>query len=285
MASAPATGAATTIVPVAALVASAPDVSLAAGLPAYQQIEQWLTELMTAGTLTPGERLPKEADLASALGVSRMTLRQALSALEARGVVERIPGRSGGTFIVEPTIECDITGLAGFTEQLRRGQVRASARVVSADRLPAPVKVAKALDVARDSDVYELVRVRRANGVPLALERSYLPSALFPGLLDKRLTGSLYARMARDYDLAPQTAIEYLEPFVADAEVADLLGVAVGSALLRIERTAASAAGQPIEYASDLFRPDRIRITVRTVAGSSGVLRAPSPARSRTRPG
>jgi GntR family transcriptional regulator len=274
---APARGAATTDIPVAALAAAAPDVTLGAGPPAYQQIEQWLTELMTAGTLTPGDRLPKEADLASALGVSRMTLRQALAALEARGVVERIPGRTGGTFIVEPTIECDITGLAGFTEQLRRGRLRASARVVSAGRQPASAKTAKALDLARGSEVYEIVRIRRANRQPLALERSYLPAEVFPGLLDKRLSGSLYARMARDYDLAPQSATEYLEPYVAGSAVAALLEVSPGSALLRIERTAASAAGQPIEYASDLFRPDRIRITVRTVAGAGGALRAAVP--------
>ncbi len=56
-----------------------------------------------------------------------------------------------------------------------------------------------------------------------------------------------------------------------------MLDVPVGSALLRIERTAASAAGRPIEYASDLFRPDRIRITVRTVAGAGGALRAARP--------
>jgi GntR family transcriptional regulator len=274
---APARSAATTNDPVAALVASAPDVSVSGGLPAYQQIEQWLTELMTVGALTPGDKLPREADLASTLGVSRMTLRQALAALEVRGVVERIPGRSGGTFIVEPTIECDITGLAGFTEQLRRGQVRASARVVSAGLQSASAKVSKALGIARDSDVYEIVRIRRANGLPLALERSYLPAALFPGLLDRRLTGSLYARMARDYDLAPQSATEYLEPYVAGEVVAAMLDVPVGSALLRIERTAASGAGQPIEYASDLFRPDRIRITVRTVAGAGGALRAARP--------
>lgn len=258
----------------AALVAGASAFSMESGVPAYQQIEQWLTELMTAGSLTAGDRLPKESDLASTLGVSRMTLRQALAALEARGVVERIPGRRGGTFIVEPTIECDITGLAGFTEQLRRGQVRASARVLSARLVPVSPRVAKALEVARAAEVYEVVRVRRANRQPLALERSYLPAELFPGLLDKRLTGSLYSRMARDYDLAPQTATEYLEPFVAGSAVAALLEVPVGSALLRIERTAATAAGRPIEYASDLFRPDRIRITVRTVAGAGGALRA-----------
>ena len=48
-----------------------------------------------------------------------MTLRQALGALEARGLVQRKRGRSGGTFVTRPRIECDLTGLPGFTEQMR----------------------------------------------------------------------------------------------------------------------------------------------------------------------
>jgi GntR family transcriptional regulator len=259
---------------------NAPDLTASAGPPVYVRIEQWLMSLISDGALLPGDKLPKEADLAGSLGVSRMTLRQSLGSLEARGVVERIPGRQGGTFIIEPKIECDITGLAGFTEQLRRGHVRASARVISAGVVAATRAVARALEVARQTDVYEIVRVRTARGTPLALERSYLPAAAFPGLLDRRLTGSLYSLLRRGYDEWPQTSTEYLEPFIATAAVADLLNVDDGSALLLIERTASSASGRPIEYARDLFRPDRIRVTVRTVAGESGTLRPAPPARS-----
>ncbi|MGI8577990.1 MAG: GntR family transcriptional regulator [Nocardioidaceae bacterium] len=258
--------------------ASAPDLTVAASLPAHLQIEQWLMTSIAEGTLMPGDRLPKEQDLSLALGVSRMTLRQSLASLEARGVIERVPGRQGGTFILEPKIECDITGLAGFTEQLRRGHVRASARIEKAEVVAATVAVAKALELERGDHVYEIVRVRsvraRAFSQPLALERSYLPTDLFPGLLNRRLTGSLYARMRRDYGLAPKTATEYLEPYIADAAVAELLAVVHGSALLLIERTASSASGRPVEYARDLFRPDRIRVSVRTMADQTGELRS-----------
>ncbi|MBA3233880.1 MAG: GntR family transcriptional regulator [Propionibacteriales bacterium] len=257
--------------------ATAPDLSASAGPPAHVRIEQWLTGLIDAGDLLVGTKLPKEKDLAASLGVSRMTLRQSLGSLESRGVVERIPGRQGGTFIRRPPIECDITGLAGFTEQLRRGQVRASARVVSAAVIPAARTVALALELPTETDVYEVVRVRSARRRPLALERSYLPAELFPALLDKGLSGSLYARMRRDYDLAPHSATEYLEPFIATNVEAGLLEVEGGSALLLIERTARTTGGQPVEYARDLFRPDRIRICVHTVAGETGALRSATP--------
>jgi GntR family transcriptional regulator len=254
-----------------------PDLTASAGPPVYARIEQWLMSLISDETLLPGDKLPKEADLARSLGVSRMTLRQSLGSLEARGVVERIPGRQGGTFITEPKIECDITGLEGFTEQLRRGHVRASARIVSTGVVAATRAVARALEIVRGAEVYEIVRVRTARRTPLALERSYLPAAAFPGLLDRKLTGSLYALLRRSYDEWPQTATECLEPFIATTAVAELLSVPEGSALLLIERTASSANGRPIEYARDLVRPDRIRVTVRTVAGESGTLR-PAPA-------
>ena len=192
-------------------------------------------------------------------------------------MLERIPGRQGGTFIRQPRIDCDITGLAGFTEQLRRGHVRASARVVSSDVVPASRAVAKALELPVDEEVYEIVRVRSARKRPVVLERSYLPAELFPDLLDKRLSGSLYARMRRDYGLAPQTATEYLEPFIAGPREAEMLDVDEGSALLLIERTARTTSGQPVEYARDLFRPDQVRISVQTVAGQSGALRSANP--------
>ncbi|MGA9345124.1 MAG: UTRA domain-containing protein, partial [Nocardioidaceae bacterium] len=59
--------------------------------------------------------------------------------------------------------------------------------------------------------------------------------------------------------------------------VAALLAVEAGSPLLLIERTARTTSGQPVEYARDLFRSDKIRVSVQTVAGESGALRTAAP--------
>src|SRR5262245_23743957 len=67
--------------------------------PAYAQIEDRVSEAIAAGDLQPGDRLPPERELAGQLGVSRMTLRQALQTLERRGLVRRTVGRHGGTFV------------------------------------------------------------------------------------------------------------------------------------------------------------------------------------------
>jgi GntR family transcriptional regulator len=243
---------------------SAPDLAEASSQPAHVRIEQWLASTIDGGGLVPGDKLPPEQDFAADLGVSRMTLRQALSSLEARGAIVRRPGRQGGTFVASPRIVCDLTGLAGFTEQMRRAHVRAGARMVSASTRPADRTEAQALGLERGGSVHEVVRVRSANREPLALENSCFPAALFPDLVQQRLTGSLYRLLATRYDLAPHTAMEVLEPVVATAAQAALLHVPVGCPLMLIQRTAYTASGVPVEHARDVFRADRTRITVQT---------------------
>jgi GntR family transcriptional regulator len=234
------------------------------GQPVHVQIERWFMAAIDRGELVVGDRLPREQDLAAAFGVSRMTLRQALGALATRGLLRRSPGRFGGTSIAEPKVECDLTGLAGFTEQLRRAQLRAGACVVQAVTLPAVRAVATALELERVAEVHLVVRVRTARGVPSALERSYFPAELFRDLLERPLTESLYALLSDSYGQRPTTATEVLEPVIARDDEATLLEVPPGSPLLLITRTAYAASGRPVEYARDLFRPDRVRVSVRS---------------------
>lgn len=104
----------------------------------------------------------------------------------------------------------------------------------------------------------------------MALERSWFPD--LPGLLDQDLTGSLYALLAARYDLEPRTAVERLDPVIARPAEAAELGIEPGTPLMLIERTAYAGDGTPVEYALDLFRPDRVRISVR-----SGVREPPAP--------
>lgn len=247
-----------------------PDLNAPGEEPWHTRIEQWLAGAIGRGALADGDRLPPEAELAATLGVSRMTLRQALGALEARGLVERKRGRAGGTFVTRPRIECDLTGLPGFTEQMRRAQVKAGARVVQAALTDAPPEVAHALDLARGAEVYLIVRVRLANREPLALEETYLAAQDFPGLLERRLTGSLYSLMRRRYDLAPFTAREWLEPVIASDEQAALLGTVPGAALMLVTRTSYTETGKPVEHAYDRYRADRTRIALQTGIGQLG---------------
>jgi len=241
-----------------------PDLTGHAELPAHARIASWLEHLIVSGTLRPGDRLPAEVDIAAKLGVSRMTLRQALASVESKGLLERRRGRSGGNFVSQPRFDFSLVGLPGFTEQMRRAHVEAGARVVRAlTRAPAS-DVRLALSLRRGEVVHEVVRVRSANGDPITLEETYLPAAVFPGLLELELGDSLYEVMDRAYGKPPHTADEVIEPVKATQEQAELLGIETDDSLLLITRTSYAVGGVPVEFARDYFRPDRTRVVVRT---------------------
>lgn len=247
---------------------SAPDLTAPSTLPAHTRIERWLMGVIERRDLVPGDKLPVEERFAASLGVSRMTLRQALASLEKAGTVVRKRGRGvGGTFVSEARIECDLTGLAGFTEQMQRADVRAGARLVSAATVAADRAASGALSLRPGAAVHEVVRVRTANRRPLALERAYFPAEVFPDLLEQGLTGSIYRLISRRYGQTPQVASESLEPVLPTEEEARLLRVEATTPLMLIERTAYSGSGLALEYARDLFRSDRVRISFRTGIG------------------
>jgi GntR family transcriptional regulator len=232
--------------------------------PAWVQIEEQLGDRIESGALASGERLPPERDLAEALGVSRMTVRQALASLAARGLVERGVGR--GTFVRgAPPVEHDLTRVAGFTEEVERQGLQAGARILEAKECTAPDQVASALRIAPGDPVVRLERVRLGSDRPMTLEDSWVPAARFPGLLQRDLSGSLYALMRTVYDLGPVTATERLEPIAARSYEADALGVAEGSPLMLVERVAYAADGTPVEFARDRHRGDAARFVIRVV--------------------
>jgi GntR family transcriptional regulator len=241
-----------------------PEIVRGPGTTIHAQIEDWLAGEIAAGALVAGDRLPTEHDLAEWFGVSRMTLRHALAALARRGLVTRTVGRHGGTFVAAPKLEQDLTTLAGFSEQLRRHGMVAGARVLNASHRPAGPAAAAALRIGDGDPVYEVQRIRLADGRPIVLERSLFPAGRFPGMLECRLDGSLYELLEVKYGLRPYRARESLEPVTAGVREAEALEVAEGDPLMLVERTAYARSGEPLEFARDLFRGDRTRVVVWT---------------------
>jgi GntR family transcriptional regulator len=235
--------------------------------PAWVQIEEQLADRIDSGALAPGERLPPERDLAGALDVSRMTVRQALGSLAARGMVERGVGR--GTYVRRGArVVHDLARVAGFTEEAARQGLQAGARVVEVRECPAPEHVARALRIEPDAPVVRLERVRFAGDLPVALEDTWLPSARFPALPEQDLSGSLYALMRTRYDLAPVSATERLEPVAARSYEAEALGVEEGTPLMLVERIAFAADGTAVEFARDRHRGDRAQFAIHVVPGA-----------------
>jgi GntR family transcriptional regulator len=236
-------------------------IDVSSARPAYQQIEQSIAHAIETGALGPGDRIPPERELAERLGISRMTVRQAFDALKGRGLVERGVGR--GTFVASPHVDIERNEhLLGFSEQMRRAGLEPGARVLGAEVMRAPGKVARALGIAPGAAVARIQRVRSGGGVALTLEDTWLPAELFPGIVDLDLGGSLYDLMGERYGRAPVRAVEHLSPVAARSFDAEALGVRPRAPLMLVERVAFDESGAAVECAEDRHRGDRARFVV-----------------------
>jgi GntR family transcriptional regulator, transcriptional repressor for pyruvate dehydrogenase complex len=63
------------------------------------QVEKQLREAIMSGQFGQGEKLPPETELAEQFGVSRPTVREALTSLVASGLIRKVPGVAGGSFV------------------------------------------------------------------------------------------------------------------------------------------------------------------------------------------
>jgi DNA-binding GntR family transcriptional regulator len=234
-----------------------------AGGPIWARIEASLRERIESGELGPGQRLPAERDMARQLGVSRMTVRQALAALADRGLVERGVGQ--GTFVSGAgKVDHQLGTVVGLTEVVAKHGLVAGARVLEARERGASAPVATALGREDGAPVVRLRRLRLAGGRPIAIEDDWMPAELVPGLLEHDLSGSLCLLLREHYGFEHGEVEERLEPVAAGAFEARVLGVGVGAPLMLVERVVQDPEGRPIKFSRHRHRGDRSRFVIRS---------------------
>ena len=241
------------------------------GAPLHSQLEAGLRRLIRSGEMPPGSALPGELELAAELGLSRHTIRHALNALAAEGLLERQRGR--GTRVLasaEPAVtERSLGQFYAFAWEASARGVEPRSFVLSRETRRATRDLARRLSVSPGTNVERIVRLRTAGGDPLILETAHLPAALAASLTAEVLEhGSIYDALERDHGLRITRAHETIRPTVLTRPLAHLLGVRPGSAAFQVERTTWSERG-PLEWQVSLVRGDRYLYSVDLPRGSS----------------
>ena len=228
-------------------------------VPLYRQLADLLRARIADGALRDGDRLPSEAQLGEAHGVSRITVRQALAELEQSGVLVRAPGK--GTFVcTRPRPIEGLARLSSFSENARAAGREAGYRVLRVGEADAPREVSSRLGIT-DRRVFVVERVLLANGSPVGVHASHLPLWLArqapPGTLepDALARASLYAAVEAG-GVALHRGEEWLEPALAGEEGAQRLELEPGSLVQRVRRLVYDAWERPILFEVDTYRPD-----------------------------
>ena len=225
-------------------------------LPYYAQLAAILRGAISEGDWPPGYALPSEADLCTMFGLSRTAVRQALAELSAEGLVHKEKGR--GSFVRGPRAGFVVQEVRGFFEEMREQGKSVATEVLALETVLAPPDYAALLDVPTGSELIRLERLRSADGEPLLLVETLLPSPRFKTILDEDLTTvSLYAHLAEVYDVIPRGGHRLVEAVAAERRAARLLGVRAGTPLLRLRSVNVDQVGQPFEAFTAWYRADR----------------------------
>lgn len=228
--------------------------------PLYHQIEQALRQSIEAGQLHPGDAV-SERTLCDRYGVSRMTARQALRALREEGLLYAARGR--GTFVAEAKLNVQTRQLLGFTEDMKQRGLTASSRVLSFQRRAASSEVAEQLQLTAGQEVFEIVRLRLADQVPMAHETCFLPVQLCPQLKQAEVErGSLYQILEDKYGVSIERADEVLEAALAPRQEARWLELPANAPVLVVQRTVYAEERKPIEVVRSVYRGDRYQAII-----------------------
>ncbi|WP_076259140.1 GntR family transcriptional regulator [Intrasporangium flavum] len=221
---------------------------------AYEQLRHDLT----VGRFAAGARLPGERDLAAELGVSRATLRQALSRLEADGALQRSAQR--GWFVPRQVVGEPPSTLQSFTEMARARGLTPTAKVLRQQVRAATLEEAGKLHIAPASPVIEIDRLRGMDGTPVCFDVVVLPEQRAAALATADLTdASLYEQLRERCGVTIHRSAYTLMADVADADTAALLGTRVGAAVLVGDEVAYTSAGTPVLVGRNTYRGDAYR--------------------------
>jgi GntR family transcriptional regulator len=224
----------------------------------YRRVQESLAEEIRRGGRQAGSLLPPERALAEHFGVSRVTLRRALTELENSGLIARSSPRGwavAGSRIGEPP-----NVLMSFSEMATARGLRPGARKISSRLRPATIDEADALGLAPGAELFELQRLRSMDEVPIMIDRTRIPTALAPGLEHADFTRtSLYALLERRYGIRPARARLSAEAVAADGRQARLLDLRPGEPLLRCNQVTEDQDGRRMELCEMTYRGDRYR--------------------------
>ena len=227
--------------------------------PLYQQIKGLILGSLRSGEWKPGEVIPSEIELAARFRVSQGTVRKAIDELAAENLLLRRQGK--GTFVAthaEQQVQFRFLRLVP-NSGARGSEGPAQRDIVECRRTRASTEVAKALALRTGDTVLQIRRVLGFGGAPVILEDIWLPATPFKGLTAERMAsykGPTYALFETEFNVRMVRAEEKIRAISATDIHADLLGVALGTPLLSVERIAYTYQSEPMELRRGYYRTD-----------------------------
>lgn len=226
-------------------------------IPLYYQLKSLILNEIKNGTYPPGSMIPTENELIDQFGISRTTVRQAVTELVQEGYLYRI--KSKGTFVTQPKINQDfLSHIESYNTEMMRKGFTPSTEVLDLRIISADENIADHLSLQKDDPVVYLYRLRYANGNPIVTIKTYLPDALCHFLLEIDFAKeALYAQLGKSAQTKIARIHRHVEATEANSDDAKLLHTRKGKPILLTASIGSNIYGTNIEYSIARYRGDR----------------------------
>lgn len=228
------------------------DLQRSSPVPLYHQMATILEKAIREEVLPAGSRLENEISLGERLGLSRPTVRRAIQELVDRGLLVR--HRGIGTQVVHGKVTRNVELTSLYDDLDRTGQ-HPKTSVIALETATADEGIAISLDVPVGKPVLHIKRLRFTDDVPIAVLDNTLP-ADFADITAEDLENRGLYQLLRARGVTMRVAKQRIGAREATAEEAELLGLAKGSAVLTMSRTAFDNSGRAVEFGQHCYRPD-----------------------------
>jgi GntR family transcriptional regulator len=228
--------------------------------PLYARIQEHIAELILSGKLAPDSKIQSEREFSDDLGVSRMTVRRAITELVNEGLLERKHG--SGTYVARPKVTYESPELANYVQAMQRRNIATASQLIEFGEVAASRRLAESLQIEIGNPIYRVAILRFANRVPVILERVFVPCARCPGLEEWDLEkSSIFDLLTDVYHIEPARISQTVEAVVAVDTAAQQLRVEEGFPLLMLSRIIfGKGEEKPVVFSQDFLRGDYARI-------------------------
>jgi GntR family transcriptional regulator len=258
-----------------------PLIDRASPVPFYFQLAEVLEGEILSGRWEPGARIPSEPELCVHYNLSRATVRQALTRLEQRSLIERRKGQGSFVRAGQPGLWLLQSSEGFFQDEVDRLGRTVTSKVLRAERGPLPVWACQALELPLGADGATLERLRSLDGeVALYVVNHLADHVADVALAIENPNESLYRRVGERMGIVPYGGRRTLEAVPAEAVLAGLLGLDPGAPVVYIESVAWDEAMRPFDCYRAWLRTDRTKIDIQVSGRRQDEPRADRPIHS-----
>lgn len=243
---------------------------LSSGICYYKQIKEKIKDQITTGELKDADRLPSERELCSIFGVSRITVRQAISDMVKEGLLYTIQGK--GTYIagnIEMKINQGLVKVNSFKDTMQSRNLAAQTKILNNCMQQPDIVLSKILDIDATQRVLNLSLMGMTNQQVIVLYESFfelsLGQRIYERALEKEAEGAAFSStdLYTYINVKPSYVDQTFEAITANKEIASLMNIMEGQPIFLISSIIYNAEGSPLEYRRAFYRSDHYKFHIK----------------------